>query len=74
MKNEVTSIRELARREEITARYVNRILPLAALAPDIVESILDGSQHPDLTLDTLCDLVTLKWAEQRQILSMPLGC
>jgi len=74
MKNEVTSIRELARREEITARYVNRILPLAALAPDIVESILDGSQHPDLTLDTLCDLVTLKWAEQRQILSIPLGC
>jgi len=44
--------------------YVRRILPCAFLAPDIVESILDGQQPPDLTLQKL-QTVPLAWANQR---------
>jgi len=56
MKNEVSSIKELACQEGISVRYICRLLPLAKLTPDIVETILDGHPHPSLTVTALCDL------------------
>ena len=46
-----------------------RLLPLAKLAPDIVETILDGHQHPGLTLNKLCDLAPENWSKQHQSLA-----
>ena len=69
MRNEVVSIKELAGREGISIRYVCRLLPLAKLAPDIVETILDGHQHPGLTLNKLCDLAPENWSKQHQSLA-----
>ncbi len=49
---------------------ISRILPLAFLAPDIVEAILDGSQPPELTaarLKRMRDL-PLNWQQQRRYL------
>jgi hypothetical protein len=49
---------------------VSRILPLAFLAPDIVEAILDGRQPPELTaarLKRMRDL-PLDWQQQRRYL------
>lgn len=39
---EFTTINELAEREGIAPSYLTRVLRLTLLAPDIVESILDG--------------------------------
>ena len=69
MMNEVASIKELASREGISIRYICRLLPLAKLAPDIVETILDGHQHPGLTVNALCDLAPANWPKQHQTLS-----
>ncbi len=69
MKNEVASIKELASREGISVRYICRLLPLAKLAPDIVENILDGYQHPSLTVNALCDLAPASWSKQHQTLA-----
>jgi hypothetical protein len=44
------SITDLAEQEGVTDAYVCRLLPLTCLAPDIVESILDGRQPKGLTL------------------------
>jgi hypothetical protein len=49
----VTSMIELATREAIDARYVRRLLPLAFLAPEIVEAILKGTHPVDLTAKKL---------------------
>ena len=64
------SIREIAERHGIDKGDVSRILPLAFLAPDIVEAILDG-QHPvDLTAYRLKRVSAMPhdWRAQRRLL------
>ena len=60
------SFAELATVNGFSERYVSRLMPLAFLAPEIVEAVLAGSQPVDLTAETLtrrADL-PLSWAEQ----------
>jgi len=66
----VKSIRDIANREDISDRYVSHLLPLAFLAPDIVEAIVAGQQPADLTTDALIKRINLPadWSEQRRIL------
>ncbi|OGI00332.1 MAG: hypothetical protein A2Y25_01745 [Candidatus Melainabacteria bacterium GWF2_37_15] len=49
--------------------YVKEILRLKFLAPEIVESILNGTQPKDLTTDRLRKIRTLDWQEQKRILN-----
>jgi hypothetical protein len=58
---------ELAEAEGVTRSFVNRLLRLTLLAPDIVESILDGSQPRRLQLEELTQLIPTGWQDQRQI-------
>ncbi len=64
-----SSIRQLAKAEKCSEGYMRRILPLAYLAPDIIESILDGNQPPRLNLQ-YCTTRELpySWDEQRKLL------
>ena len=55
------TIDELAAAEKINASYVSRILRLTLLAPQIVETILDGRQSPDMTLRGLLKGVPVEW-------------
>lgn len=61
---EATTIAELAERDGIAVSYVTRLLRLTLLAPDIVESILDGRQGPAVTLARLMDPFPLEWEAQ----------
>jgi len=61
------SASEIARTEGVTARYIYKLLPLAFLAPDIVEAISQGCQPGDLTLRTLTTTsIPDDWAAQRR--------
>ena len=64
------TVREIARREGMDEGDVCRFLPLAFLAPDIVEAILAGKHPPDLTAERLKRLPVLPhdWNEQRRLL------
>lgn len=64
------SVGEIERREERRKGTVSRILPLAFLAPDLAEAILNGRQPEMLTAGALRRLpdLPLDWAEQRRIL------
>jgi site-specific DNA recombinase len=65
------SAEDIAREEKITRRYVNQVLPLAFLSPEITKSLLDGTQPVDLTAKTLSKgpSISVLWPEQLQ----PLG-
>lgn len=63
--------RSLARHVGLTERYVGKVFPCAFLAPDIVESILEGRQPDDLTFARLCTNIPLSWTEQRRQLGFP---
>ena len=62
------TITDLARAERIDHSYVGRILRLTLLAPDIVESILNGRQSETVTIATLSHAFSLFWEEQRRSL------
>lgn len=62
-----TSIASLAVAEKINPSYLSRILRLTLLAPDIVESILDGTHPPSLTLRAAMEPFSVEWDQQRRL-------
>ena len=58
---------ELAEAEGVTRSFVNRLLRLTLLAPDIVEPILDGRQAKGMQLEELTRTMPSGWHEQQQL-------
>jgi len=74
ISGEAKSIRALALDIGVTKRYVLKLLPLAMLAPDIVEMILDGRQPRHLTLEAIIKThISLDWGQQRGQLGFKAG-
>ena len=61
---EFATIAELAEREGIAPSYMTRVLRLTLLAPDVVETILDGKQGPEVTLAHVLEPFPSEWSEQ----------
>jgi hypothetical protein len=59
------SAAEIAQAEGVTRSFVNRLLRLTLLAPDIQEAILDGLQ-PGMALEELTRAMPNRWEEQGQ--------
>jgi len=56
---EAPTLSAIAESEGVPLGHVRRLLPLAFLAPSIVEMIVEGRQPPDLTTETLIKRVEL---------------
>jgi hypothetical protein len=65
------SAAEIAEAEGVTQSFVNRLLRLTLLAPDIVEAILDGWQPKGMVLEELTRAMPSGWEEQRQVTCRP---
>ncbi len=65
-----STVKEIAVGERINESYVSRVLRLTLLAPEIVESIVDGSHSPQVTLTTLLDRMPISWRDQRAALRL----
>jgi site-specific DNA recombinase len=65
------SLAAIAAREGLAVRYVGRLIRLAFLAPDIVESIVEGRQPTTLTSEALTRRIELplSWRSQRTALN-----
>ena len=60
------TIKEIAEAEKVAARYVGQLLQLTLLAPDIIESMLDGRLPKGIGLADLMKDIPAEWGEQRQ--------
>jgi hypothetical protein len=60
------SAAEMAEAEGVTRSFVNRLLRLTLLAPNIVEAILDGRQPKEMQLEELTRAMSSGWEEQKQ--------
>ncbi len=61
------SIAEIAQKEGVTRRYVERLLRLGFVAPDIIAAILANRQPVKMTVDRLCGPIPIDWNEQRRL-------
>lgn len=59
-------VSEIAKKENSDRKYVTRIMRLTTLAPDIVESIIDGKPST-LQLKDLLHTFPVEWEKQRQL-------
>jgi hypothetical protein len=64
-----TSVSEIGDTENISKSYVRRILRLALLAPDLVETILADSTDQGIMLEQLERRLPASWEDQRSLLS-----
>ena len=66
------SLAALAAREGLAVRYVGRLIRLAFLAPEIVESIVAGRQPATLSTEALTRRLELplSWSSQRTALNL----
>ncbi len=68
LTGKAASIQAIAREEGVTEGYVGRLLPLTFLAPELVDTILQGRQPPELTIELALKNLSLNWAKQREAL------
>jgi len=66
-----TSLRKIAKKYGLSHHYVTRVMPLAFLAPDIVQAIYEGRQPIGLKVKALSADLPLDWVEQRRSLGFP---
>ena len=59
------TIHEIATAERINPSYVSRVLRMTLLAPDIIESVLEGRQSDSLTLARAMEAFPVGWAGQQ---------
>jgi hypothetical protein len=65
------SVSEMAAAEKLDRGYLGRILQLTLLAPDIVETVLDGRQAQGLGPRALIGPFPPAWEAQRAALAEP---
>jgi hypothetical protein len=65
------SVSEIGDAESISKSYVSRILRLALLAPDSVETLLAGQTDQSLMLERLERPLPASWEEQRGLPRSP---
>lgn len=65
LRGEAVNQRSIAKETGLDERYVSRIIPLAFLAPDLTEAIIEGKQAAHLSLDTCLRHIPDDWNQQR---------
>jgi len=59
-----TTIQDIAQAEDISDRYVGRMLKLAYLAPAVLDKLLVQRVSPAVSIKDLTAIADLPWAEQ----------
>lgn len=61
---EAATIHDIAKAENLSSRFVGRIIRLAYLSPDVLERLVISRDPPSLSIKELIKASHLPWAEQ----------
>ena len=61
---DAATIRDIAKAENISDRFVSRIIRLAYLSPEVLERLLIWREVPSITVKELAKAASLPWTEQ----------
>ncbi len=64
---EFATIQDIARAENVTDRFISRIMQLAFLSPDVLERLLIWREPPSATIAQMPEATYLPWAEQMDL-------
>ncbi|MEQ7873990.1 recombinase family protein [Sphingomonas sp. ASV193] len=66
LANPKLTMRDIARRENLSGPYIVRLVRLAFLSPAILQSVVDGTAPVDMTLDSLTvpNAIEARWERQ----------
>ncbi len=64
LNGDAASFDEIAQREGLVERHVRFLMPLAFVAPRIIEAIADGTAPADLTVTRLAKALPSNWSDQ----------
>lgn len=62
---QLATVAELAVSEGLNGSFASHVLRLTLLAPDLVESVIEGRQPSTIQLQTLMRWLPLRWDDQR---------
>lgn len=65
-RGEASTIADIAKADNVSDRFVSRMMRLAYLAPDVLEKLLIHRIPPALSLNDLIAAADLPWAEQME--------
>lgn len=65
-RGEASTIADIAEAENLSDRYVSRMVRLAYLAPEVLEKLLIHRIPPALSLNDLMAVAERPWAEQME--------
>lgn len=65
LRGQAVNQRSIAKQTGLDERYISRIIPLAFLAPDLTEAILEGKHAAHLSLDACLGNTPNDWNQQR---------
>jgi len=69
LNGKVSNQRTIASETGMNERYISRLLPLAFLAPDLTEAILDDKMPDYLSLESCLSNISSDWSQQREQLA-----
>ncbi|MBL8645540.1 MAG: recombinase family protein [Rhodospirillaceae bacterium] len=65
------STADMGAEAKVDRKFIQSVIPIAFLAPDITTAILEGRQPPSLTVKQLRKHVPADWAQQRKVFGFP---
>ena len=60
-----TTIHDIAAVENVTDRFIGRMIRLAYLSPDVLEELVIARRPSSITINDLTGIADLPWAEQK---------
>jgi hypothetical protein len=66
-EGEASTLQDIAGKEEVSERYIGRMVRLAYLAPEVLEALVVKRWPPAISINEMVEVAKLPWGEQMAV-------